>query len=106
MEFEASGGFIRQDGPGLELATPVDDFTPDGRYIYLENGENSGVVILRIINDQLPEIDEAFLVNLTSVTLVGADTTLPPRLGKSDTLYCSVKYICISYFHQTWNGIF
>lgn len=103
MEFEASGGFIRQDGPGLELATPVDDFTPDGRYIYLENGENSGVVILRIINDQLPEIDEAFLVNLTSVTLVGADTTLPPRFGKSDTLYCSVKYICISYFHQTWN---
>lgn len=47
-------------------------------------------ITIPIVNDDQPEVDEAFYVNLVSVQLLSAhaqtNTTVPPLIGKARTL--------------------
>ncbi|XP_043565048.1 adhesion G-protein coupled receptor V1 isoform X2 [Chiloscyllium plagiosum] len=63
------------------LAEPGLDFLPVSDFVIMEEGEASTVINITILEDDIPELQEFFLVNLTSVELLLHDlTSFPPRL--------------------------
>ncbi|KAK7486836.1 hypothetical protein BaRGS_00021983 [Batillaria attramentaria] len=72
----------------LSLAVPGQDFVAvSSGTIELADGATSGTIPVTIINDLIAEIDELFLVQLMSVTLVGSvDDMSPPRLASNGTI--------------------
>ncbi|OXB60111.1 hypothetical protein ASZ78_001978 [Callipepla squamata] len=63
------------------LAEPGDDYIPASGSLILEEGETSAAINITILEDDIPEVQEFFLVNLTSVELIMNQTILsPPRL--------------------------
>lgn len=52
-------------------------------YTYIEEGVNIGSVIVSIKGDNLPELDEKFIVQLTSVEVISGvtSTKYPPKFG-------------------------
>eukprot|EP00118_Oscarella_pearsei_P022727 m.265821 g.265821 ORF g.265821 m.265821 type:complete len:6112 (+) comp40493_c2_seq23:779-19114(+) len=71
----------------LALASTPLDFKPSLGNVALADGVNSAQISVDINDDSVPEVDEAFLVNLTSVVLVsgGDGKGVPPRLGSDST---------------------
>lgn len=69
-----------------------------GGTVALFDGESSGVISVQLMEDEVPEVDEVFLVNLTRVELVEPRTsTFMPKLGQSREH--SLKfYIIFDYF--------
>ena len=62
-------------------ATPGQDVTSNNS-IVIPDGSDSGIIHINIINDNIPEQDETFFVNITSVHLKGSNnTTSLPRIG-------------------------
>ena len=68
----------------MELAAPGIDFVPAvGGYITISNGENSGTIAVQIKEDSTPEVDEAFIVQITQLQLMSTmSTNFRPVLGK------------------------
>ncbi|XP_031794624.1 adhesion G-protein coupled receptor V1 [Sarcophilus harrisii] len=63
------------------LAEPGVDFIPVVGSLILREGETSAAINITILEDDMPELEEYFLVNLTSVELIMAPlTSFPPRL--------------------------
>ncbi|XP_074063616.1 adhesion G-protein coupled receptor V1-like isoform X2 [Macrotis lagotis] len=63
------------------LAEPGVDFIPVVGSLILREGETSAAINITILEDDIPELEEYFLVNLTSVELIMAPlTSFPPRL--------------------------
>ncbi|XP_067838274.1 adhesion G-protein coupled receptor V1 [Heptranchias perlo] len=63
------------------LAEPGLDFLPFSGFAIMEDGEATTVINVTILEDEIPELQEFFLLNLTSVELILDDLTLfPPRL--------------------------
>ena len=87
VAYEAVQGVLSPLDADLGLASPGQDFIAitDG-IVDMPDGVTSAIVNVTIIDDLMPEIDEIFLVRLTSVSLVGlVDETSPPRLAESGT---------------------
>ena len=52
--------------------------------IIIPDGSDSATIRVNIIDDNIPEQDEAFYVNITGVALIGASNlTTPPKIGSS-----------------------
>ena len=70
------------------LAVVNTDVVVNKTSILIENGMSVGAIPLSIVNDNLPELDEYFVVNITNVELVDMssarnnETFTPPRLGR------------------------
>ncbi|XP_036081242.1 adhesion G-protein coupled receptor V1 isoform X3 [Rousettus aegyptiacus] len=63
------------------LAEPDVDFVPVVGFLILEEGETAAAINITILEDDIPELEEYFLVNLTYVELIMAPlTSFPPRL--------------------------
>ncbi|KAL2779432.1 adhesion G-protein coupled receptor V1 precursor [Daubentonia madagascariensis] len=63
------------------LAEPEVDFVPVIGFLILEEGETAAAINITILEDDIPEMEEYFLVNLTYVELIMAPlTSFPPRL--------------------------
>ncbi|KAL1783722.1 G-protein coupled receptor 98 [Sigmodon hispidus] len=63
------------------LAEPGIDFVPVMGFLVLEEGETTAAINITILEDDIPELKEYFLVNLTHVDLIMAPlTSFPPRL--------------------------
>ncbi|XP_008827569.1 adhesion G-protein coupled receptor V1 [Nannospalax galili] len=63
------------------LAEPEVDFVPVLGFLVLEEGETTAAINITILEDDIPELEEYFLVNLTHVELIMAPlTSFPPRL--------------------------
>uniref|UniRef100_A0A096MK89 Adhesion G-protein coupled receptor V1 n=1 Tax=Rattus norvegicus TaxID=10116 RepID=A0A096MK89_RAT len=63
------------------LAEPEADFIPVVGFLVLEEGETTAAINITVLEDDIPELREYFLVNLTHVDLVMAPlTSFPPRL--------------------------
>ncbi|OXB72852.1 UNVERIFIED_CONTAM: hypothetical protein H355_000852 [Colinus virginianus] len=63
------------------LAEPGDDYIPASGSLILEEGETSAAINITILEDDVPEVQEFFFVNLTSVELIMNQSILsPPRL--------------------------
>ncbi|XP_058132092.1 adhesion G-protein coupled receptor V1 [Dasypus novemcinctus] len=64
-----------------DLAEPGVDFVPVVGFLILGEGETSAAINITILEDDIPELEEYFLVNLTYVELIMAPlTSFPPRL--------------------------
>nr|AAL06014.1 MASS1.3 [Mus musculus] len=64
------------------LAEPESDFIPVVGSLVLEEGETTAAISITVLEDDIPELKEYFLVNLTHVDLIMAPlTSSPPRLG-------------------------
>ncbi|NXG74231.1 GPR98 protein, partial [Baryphthengus martii] len=63
------------------LAEPGADYITASDSLILEEGETSAAINITILEDDEPEVQEFFLVNLTSVELImNHSTSSPPRL--------------------------
>ncbi|NXI47503.1 GPR98 protein, partial [Galbula dea] len=63
------------------LAEPGADYIAVSDTLILEEGETSAAINITILEDDVPEVQEFFLVNLTSVELImNYSTSSPPRL--------------------------
>ncbi|XP_036887970.1 adhesion G-protein coupled receptor V1 [Sturnira hondurensis] len=63
------------------LAEPDVDFVPVVGFLILEEGVTAAAINITILEDDIPELEEYFLVNLTYVELIMAPlTSFPPRL--------------------------
>ncbi|XP_054544211.1 adhesion G-protein coupled receptor V1 isoform X2 [Talpa occidentalis] len=63
------------------LAEPYVDFVPVVGSLILEEGDTAASINITILEDDIPELEEYFFVNLTSVELIMAPlTSFPPRL--------------------------
>ncbi|NWX37327.1 GPR98 protein, partial [Notiomystis cincta] len=63
------------------LAEPGADYVAVSDSVILEEGETSAAINITIVEDDVPEVQEFFLVNLTSVELImNHSTSSPPRL--------------------------
>lgn len=71
----------------LSLASQGQDFVSvTNGAIEVSDGVTSGTISVAILDDLLPEVDEVFLVQLTSVTLMEAtDGSSLPRLASNGT---------------------
>ena len=66
------------------LALPEEDFVSGRRSIVIGDGEDVGSIPVWIKDDEIPELGEVFLVNITAVELVNPslwNNTIPPILG-------------------------
>lgn len=67
----------------LVFATASEDFVAEKKFIDMADGVSSASITVTILEDDLPEVDEVFIVRLLSVALVNQDTSAePPVLGK------------------------
>ena len=82
------GSLTALDSSSLILATADFDFRSVARgNIIMYDGDVSAAVPVDILDDSVPEIDESFLVVLTSVELVSPqESTFSPELGKLDSI--------------------
>uniref|UniRef100_A0A674GVY7 Adhesion G protein-coupled receptor V1 n=1 Tax=Taeniopygia guttata TaxID=59729 RepID=A0A674GVY7_TAEGU len=63
------------------LAEPGADYVAVSDSVILKEGETSAAINVTILEDDVPEVQEFFLVNLTSVELImNHSTSSPPRL--------------------------
>ncbi|XP_039111424.1 adhesion G-protein coupled receptor V1 [Hyaena hyaena] len=74
------------------LAQPDVDFVSVVGFLILEEGETAAAINITILEDDIPELEEYFLVNLTSVDLIMAPlTSFPPRLEKTHLIHYRLK---------------
>lgn len=87
VAYQVVQGIVSTLSPDLNLASPGQDFVASNNsFVDLANGVTSASINIIIIDDLLPEIDEVFLVKLSSVSLVGSsDEMSPPRLSSEGT---------------------
>eukprot|EP00058_Branchiostoma_floridae_P024219 XP_002609709.1 hypothetical protein BRAFLDRAFT_102479 [Branchiostoma floridae] len=71
----------------VALATPMEDFTAEMGYVDMTDGMTSTTIGIDILEDDIPELVEVFLVNITEVQLIHPNTsTYPPQLDAGSTL--------------------
>ncbi|XP_019318342.2 adhesion G-protein coupled receptor V1 isoform X4 [Panthera pardus] len=74
------------------LAEPDVDFISVVGFLILEEGETAAAINITILEDDIPELEEYFLVNLTYVDLIMAPlTSFPPRLEKIHFIHYRLK---------------
>ncbi|XP_040304713.1 adhesion G-protein coupled receptor V1 isoform X6 [Herpailurus yagouaroundi] len=74
------------------LAEPDVDFVSVVGFLILEEGETAAAINITILEDDIPELEEYFLVNLTYVDLIMAPlTSFPPRLEKIHFIHYRLK---------------
>uniref|UniRef100_A0ABM5FTD0 Adhesion G-protein coupled receptor V1 isoform X1 n=1 Tax=Pogona vitticeps TaxID=103695 RepID=A0ABM5FTD0_9SAUR len=76
------------------LAEPGVDYLPVSGSLLLGEGETSATINVTILEDNIPEMQEFFLVNLTSVELIiQPSTSFPPRLDSTGLIHYKLKDI-------------
>ena len=84
VEYEVTQGSVSVTNEELVLADPNVDFVTKQQTVDLDTGITSVTIEIEILPDDIPEVDEVFIVRLLSVSLVNSPpTTLPPILGKN-----------------------
>ena len=60
--------------------------------ISIPDGSDSATIRVNIIDDNIPEQDEAFFVNITGVELVGSSNmTTPPKIGPLNYMQIQIE---------------
>lgn len=82
MSYEITGGSVSLTNEELVYATASEDFVSERKFIDMADGVSSASIKVTILEDEIPEVDEVFIVRLLSVTLVNLETSAePPVLG-------------------------
>ena len=82
--YEASTGNVTALQSDQSLATAGEDFIEGRRSIIIGDNVDVGSIPVLVIDDDVPELDQVFIVNITWVELVNAaqyNDTVPPRPG-------------------------
>ena len=81
-------GTLSTVNPDIDVARPGIDFTytENEPSILFGDGATSAPIVMKIINDDVPELVEIFHVNITRTILIGpngndATPLLPPQIG-------------------------
>ena len=89
LYFTIINGSLHTLSPDEMLAELSTDVAVNTSSTLINNGASVGEIPLDIINDNLAELDEYFVVNITRVELVNSSSSLiynetltPPRLGR------------------------
>lgn len=87
VSYVIRAGSVTPTSTVLILATANEDFgAMNNGQITIPDGAASGTIVVDIRNDDTPEIDEVFIVSLTSVVLIGSDVVpFPPQLASNVT---------------------
>ncbi|XP_032809135.2 adhesion G-protein coupled receptor V1 isoform X2 [Petromyzon marinus] len=81
VTYQTSRGSIKPLKPGeMALADPKQDYLHTAGFFILEEGQTSTSIRVTVLEDEIPEVSEVFLVNLTSVELLVSTAAGPPRL--------------------------
>lgn len=65
--------------------------------VELGSKQHSGTIEVQTLNDDIPEVDEVFLVNLTSVELIDIfETSMKPSLGMSEVSLAVIYFLFIT----------
>jgi hypothetical protein len=85
VSYEIKEGSVKPLSEDLQGATADKDFEAQQGYVDIPNGASYSTIKVRLMEDNLPEVDEVFIVVLTGVTMVdnSQDSNMPPQLGKS-----------------------
>ncbi|KAK1176563.1 adhesion G-protein coupled receptor V1-like [Acipenser oxyrinchus oxyrinchus] len=71
------GSLQTQNQTEGSLAEPGQDFIPAAGFLVLQEGQTSAAINITILEDELPELQEFFLVNITSAVLVTRNLASP-----------------------------
>lgn len=87
VSYEIKEGSVKPLSEDLQGATADEDFEAQQGYVDIPNGASYSTIKVRVMEDNLPEVDEVFIVVLTGVTMVdnSQDSNMPPQLGKFDS---------------------
>ncbi len=82
--YDIKQGSVTLLSSSFELAAGGTDFDPAfGGHITIADGENSGTIVAQIKQDELPEVDEAFIVQITQLQLMSdVASNFQPVLGE------------------------
>ncbi|XP_071965307.1 adhesion G-protein coupled receptor V1-like isoform X2 [Antedon mediterranea] len=73
--------------PVLNQALSGQDFSDGFGFVDFEDGVSDVAIMVTILQDEIPELDEKFLVNLTDIQLLDPATTdTPPKLDQVGTV--------------------
>jgi len=116
IEYEVSTGSVSQTNNELVLASANTDFVAEKKTINMADGVSSAAINVTIMEDEIPEVDEVFVVRLLGVTLAsGQASAEPPVLGRNLQLrqFLLVHKICLffvikcsSYCFQSKENLF
>jgi G-protein coupled receptor 98 len=81
--YDVKGGYLTVPSETTVPASPDIDFRAvSNGVVALFDGDNSAVIYIQLMEDEIPEVDEVFLVNLTRVELIEPSySTFRPKLG-------------------------
>ena len=84
MVYDIRSGSLQSLTADLQLATPVLDFKPvSGGSVIFGDGQGSGAITVEVADDNIPEVDEVFVVQLKRVELIQPQSsTFLPTLGE------------------------
>lgn len=83
--YEVKVGSLTPLSTNLLAAIPMSDFVPVvADYVVVDPGEASSTIPVQLYDDDIPEVDEVLLVNITGVILEEPiNSGFTPKLGKS-----------------------
>ncbi|ELU13347.1 hypothetical protein CAPTEDRAFT_91039, partial [Capitella teleta] len=95
VHYDVKGGYLVAPSENTVPASPDIDFrSVSNGVIALFDGDNSGLIYVQLMEDEIPEVDEVFLVNLTRVELIEPSySTFRPKLGECIFLASSLILI-------------
>ena len=83
MFYSVKQGSLVKTSQDLTLASEGQDFVGVSAYRDAPDGSNSLTIPVQVLDDEIPEVEEVFLVQLTQVQLLtGANSTFRPKLGE------------------------
>ena len=96
LHFTIINGSLHSLSSDERLAAAGTDVLVNSSSILVNNGVSVGAISLSIVDDNLAELDEYFVVNITNVELVSKssitnETSTPPRLGRYLTSEVKIK---------------
>ncbi|XP_052793587.1 adhesion G-protein coupled receptor V1-like [Mya arenaria] len=87
VEYEITAGSLSQTNDELIYASANEDFAAERTFVDLVEGVSSAAITVTIMEDEIPEVDEVFVVRLLSVTLINEQASgEPPVLGSTGTV--------------------
>ena len=99
VSYTISQGALDPIKPANERALNGSDFVGGAGFVDFADGSSSEPISILIYEDDIPELDEVFLVTLNSVELMGSgDVNTPPKLGKEYAVNYGLVHV---YFYAT-----
>lgn len=82
IEYEITSGSVSITNDELVYASQNEDFVAERKFIDMSDGVASASIPITILEDDIPEVDEVFIVRLLNVSAINAAMSSdPPVLG-------------------------